>query len=344
MILISGYYGFDNLGDEAILATVCEDLLALGVPSEEIVVLSNNPQMTAGQLGVRALPRYDLRQIWNKMGTARLFLSGGGSLLQDVTSKRSIPYYLGLVELAHLRGVPVVMYGQGLGPVRSGFFRSWIARAFKRSLACSVRNEGSLQFLVDLGVPAEKIQLCADPVFQHGLVEDLGPKSRRILFNLRPYEGWEWQQDLWLHQSRYWQDQGFTVEFLPLGPGDLEMGQALQERCSDLKVHQGVTLETLGQVFSGASLFVSMRLHGLIFSALHDCQPLGLNYDPKVAAISEQLQIPCFELEDVGDLALGVDRVLQNADQHRLDYRKALEVVRISALKNRAMLARVVVR
>ncbi|NLL47304.1 MAG: polysaccharide pyruvyl transferase CsaB [Firmicutes bacterium] len=341
MILVSGYYGFDNLGDEAILAALCEDLQSVGIPRERIVVLSNNPAATRKQLGVDAVPRYDLRQIWGKLRQARLFISGGGSLLQDVTSKRSIPYYLGLVELALLRGVPVVMYGQGLGPVESNLYRAWIKAAFKRSAACSVRNVASRQFLLDLGVPGDKVELYADPVFQAQTVKESGQKENRILLNLRPYSAWEKQRDIWLNQIGSWQEQGVAVEFLPLGPGDREMGQGLQERNRDLKVYQGITLESMGQVFSGASLFVSMRLHGLIFSVLHDCQPLGLNYDPKVSAICEQLHIPCLELEDVSGLGAASVQVRQEAETYRLAYSQALEGLRDAALQNRTMLARV---
>ncbi len=340
MILVSGYYGFDNLGDEAILAALCADLLALGVKGEDIVVLSNHPEKTSKQFQVTALPRYDLKQIWRTLGKAQLLISGGGSLLQDVTSKRSIPYYLGLVELAFIRQVPVVMYGQGLGPVRSGFLRSWVGWAFKRSLACSVRDAGSLQFLLGLGVPEEEIELCADPVFQRDLVTS-GPRSQRILLNLRPYSGWETQQGLWLDQVLLWQEESFEGEFIPLGPGDFEMGKRLQEKCTDLKVHPLLTLETMGRIFSRGSLCVSMRLHGLIFSALYDCLPVGLNYDPKVEAICEQLEIPFWELDALVHLDAGIAEVWQNADQHRLRYRRALEDLRKGALKNRAMLARV---
>lgn len=341
MILVSGYYGFDNLGDEAILAALCEDLQSIGIPRETIVVLSNKPQETSEEYGVDAIPRYDLKQIWHRLGGACLFVSGGGSLLQDVTSKRSIPYYLGLVELAYARGVPVVMYGQGLGPVQSSLFRSWIARSYRRSAACSVRNAESRQFLIDLGVPPEKIELNADPVFQHGVMEDHRPRTKRILLNLRPYQAWENQQGVWSDQVTCWQNQGFDVEFVPLGPGDLEMGLTLRERTYNLTVHQDVRLETLRDLFSGAGLFVSMRLHGLIFSVLHDCQPLGLNYDPKVSAISQQLNIPCWELKDVANLCSGVEQVLERAEQYRLDYRRALEGLRQAALNNRVMLARV---
>ena len=341
VILVSGYYGFDNLGDEAILGALCADLFSLGVKGKDIVVLSNNPEETARQFKVTALPRYDLKRIWRTLRKTRLFISGGGSLLQDVTSKRSIPYDLGLVELALIRKVPVVMYGQGLGPVQSSYFRSWIGRAFKRSLACSVRDVGSLQLLLDLGVSEERIELCADPVFQRKLATSQASRSHKILLNLRPYADWDRQQRFWQNQVLLWQGEGFRVEFIPLGPGDLEMGNRLQEKCADLKVHSDLTLKTLDQIFVGTDLCVSMRLHGLIFSALHDCLPIGLNYDPKVEALCQQLEIPFWELDALADLGEGINEVLQNADQHRIKYRRALGNLREGALKNRAMLARV---
>ncbi len=341
MILVSGYYGFDNLGDEGILAVLCADLVSLGAKGEDIVVLSNDPIRTMDRLHVAALPRYDFSQIWRALGSARLMISGGGSLLQDVTSRRSIPYYLGLVELAQLRRVPVVMYGQGIGPVQSKVYRSWISRAFRRSQVCSVRDAGSLKLLLDWGVPAGKINLTADPVFQQEPITDFASKSSKILLNLRPYMDWERHQGLWSNQVALWQHQGFSVEFIPLGPGDLEMGHTLQHQNSELNVHPQLTLATLENTFSGATLCVSMRLHGLIFSALHDCQPIGLNYDPKVVAICQQLQLPFWELEELNGLNQGLQILLGRAEQHRSEYRGALANLRGTALKNRAMLAQV---
>ena len=87
MILVSGYYGFDNLGDEAILAALCQDLAALGVSRREIAVPSGNPAKTAALHGVTALGRFDLPGIWRALSSARCLISGGGSLLQDVTSR-----------------------------------------------------------------------------------------------------------------------------------------------------------------------------------------------------------------------------------------------------------------
>lgn len=341
MIMVSGYYGFDNLGDDAILDALCSDLVTLGVKHKDILVLSNQPDKTEAQYQVTALPRYDLKQIWSHLGSSKLFISGGGSLLQDVTSKRSIPYYLGLVELALLRRVPVVMYGQGLGPVQSRLFRSWVGRSFKKSLACSVRDEASQQFLVHQGVAREKIALCADPVFQKELVGAGSLDSSKILLNLRPYEAWEGQIQMWLEHLNLWQSQGFSIEFIPFGPGDAAMGRLLQDGFRELRVHSDLALDNLGNVFSGASLCISMRLHGLIFSALHDCLPLGLNYDPKVEAICKQLAIPFWEIEELGDLGLGLGQVRKRAKEHRQEYQGTLQKLHQGALQNRIMLAQV---
>ena len=339
--MVSGYYGFHNLGDEAILAVLCQDLVDLGWSRQDILVLSQDPDQTRADHGVTALPRYDLRQILRRLGSTSFFLSGGGSLLQDVTSKRSIPYYLGLVEAALWRRVPVIMYGQGLGPVQSRTLRSWVGRAFRRSLACSVRDEGSLKFLLDLGISRETITLAADPVFQQTPLQGVRHDEKRLLLNLRPYRGWQEHRQIYLEYVRLWRSQGFSLEFVALGPGDAAMGRVLQEGCPELVVHHGLTLKTVAPIVSGANLFVSMRLHGLIFAVLHDCLPLGLVYDPKVAAISRQLNTPCLELADVQGLGREVVHVLGRAVEHRLNYRRALDVLQGAAMENRAMLARV---
>lgn len=338
--MVVGYYGFANLGDEAILHALCEDLEAVGVRREEIVVLSQNPQQTELEHGVSALPRYNLQAIWRALGSARLLVSGGGSLLQDVTSKRSIPYYLGIVELARLRKVPTIMYGQGLGPVHSKFFQRWVKRAFQTSAGASVRDQDSLQFLLDLGLPQEKITLAADPVFQWESLPR-GKPEQKILLNLRPYSLWEEQKSRWLEHLQLWQDRGYQLEFVPLGPGDLEIGSFLKSKFPHLKVHTDVRLRDLIEIFSGARLFISMRLHGLIFSVLHDCLPIGLNYDPKVVAICNQLKIPYWEIGNLPSLGKGVGEVLASEEQYQLAYQRARQALKKRALLNRQVLARV---
>ncbi|MBQ1603097.1 MAG: polysaccharide pyruvyl transferase family protein, partial [Oscillospiraceae bacterium] len=108
-ILISGYYGFDNIGDESILRTVINSLRAR-VPDCHLTVLSHNPAATREKYGVDAVDRMSLREIVREIRRCDLLISGGGSLLQDVTSSKSIHYYLTIIRLAKLYGKKVFIY------------------------------------------------------------------------------------------------------------------------------------------------------------------------------------------------------------------------------------------
>ena len=108
-ILISGYYGFNNIGDEFILRTVIDNLREK-LPGAEITVLSQDPAATMDKYQVNAAPRMSLRSIFRCVVQCDLLLSGGGSLLQDHTSTRSLLYYLSVMALARLRGKKVMLY------------------------------------------------------------------------------------------------------------------------------------------------------------------------------------------------------------------------------------------
>ena len=90
-LVISGYYGFGNAGDEAMLAAILEAILEV-VPEADITVISGNPRHTAEKHGVKAVGRFDVTGIFNAIKRCDLLISGGGSLLQDVTSNRSLDY------------------------------------------------------------------------------------------------------------------------------------------------------------------------------------------------------------------------------------------------------------
>lgn len=344
MIVVSGYYGFGNLGDEAILAVLCQDLESLGFERRQIVVLSGHPQATRALHQVQSLNRFDFPGIWKALGSARGLVSGGGSLLQDVTSRRSISYYLGLVELALARRVPVIIYGQGIGPVQSAFFQAWVRRAFQKSAAFSLRDGASAELLSAWGVSSPEAGVGADPVFQWEMKPRQTADSRRILLNLRPYGQWPGHAELWLEFLKDCRDLDYEVEFIPLGPGDEAMGKKLKEGFSPLVLHARLSLGSPWPCFDGALLCVSMRLHGLIFSALHDLLPVGLNYDPKVEAISAQLQVPCFELSQVAFLSREIPKIIEDYSTYRHAYHQALADLRKKTAVNRAGLAQVLIQ
>jgi polysaccharide pyruvyl transferase WcaK-like protein len=162
-IAVSGYYGFKNAGDDAILMALVTTIRALA-PGAEITVLSHSPAETRQLYGVRAINRWNpFGIIWTLL-RSDLLLSGGGGLLQDVTGVRSICYYLVVVALALAVGKPVVYYAQGVGPVRTRFGR-WLTRIVSNRVdLITVRDQASRDDLLAMGICRPPLVVTADPV------------------------------------------------------------------------------------------------------------------------------------------------------------------------------------
>jgi polysaccharide pyruvyl transferase CsaB len=131
-LVIAGYYGFGNWGDEAALAVLIR-YLREALPHARIVVLSHDPAQTARLHGTEAINRWNLFEVHRALARASGFLLGPGGLLQDVTSARSLLYYVGLVRLAQHYHLPTYLIGQGIGPLRSQRSERWVAKALQRA-------------------------------------------------------------------------------------------------------------------------------------------------------------------------------------------------------------------
>lgn len=163
-IIVSGYYGFGNAGDEAMLEGMVQSFRQLS-PGIKITVLSANPTRTSREHGVRSISRLNVWAIRQEMARARLLISGGGSLLQDVTGVFNIPYYLWIISLAVAMRKPVMLYGQGIGPVRTRLGRFLMEATLSRVDLITVRDEASQRELEELGVTGPPTVVTADPVF-----------------------------------------------------------------------------------------------------------------------------------------------------------------------------------
>ncbi len=161
-IALSGYYGFGNAGDEAILAATLAGLRHR-LPDAEFVVLSAKPDVTSAEHHVEASPRWPLWSVWRTLRGADLLLLGGGGLLQDSTSALSLRYYLAVLRLARLTGTPYAIFAQGIGPLRGRMGRWATARCVRRAAAITVRDQASAQLLAEIGVAHERIEVTADP-------------------------------------------------------------------------------------------------------------------------------------------------------------------------------------
>ena len=174
-IVISGYYGFKNSGDEAVLKSILTALAEQGKEAGveiEPVVLSIDPEWTSSAYGVRSVHRMQLGEVRRAIKASDGLISGGGSLLQDATSPKTIPYYLAIIKMAQWLRKPTFIYAQGVGPVNRKMFNPMIRSVFRKCSYISVRDVQSGELLQSMGVRAEDIHVVPDPVMGLPLPEE----------------------------------------------------------------------------------------------------------------------------------------------------------------------------
>ncbi len=300
-IVVCGYYGFGNVGDEAVLAGFAHGLRQAGYDAP-ITALSADPSQTRAEHGVEAIPRTDLRAVWRALRRSQVFVLGGGSLLQDVTSARSIVYYLGMHALARRAGCRVLWVGQGIGPLRRSWARRWTARAARQAEAVVVRDPESAQMLRAMGVP--KVQEGADLSFllpdadtEYGrkLLSRWGVPEGTPVIGLAPREWREAQTDvvgLFRTVADYVQKELGTCPFLL--PMHWSRDKTVAERIGS-EVPGAVVpdappgVREVQDVLACCEAVVGVRLHALMLAASSGAPALAISYDPKVRAFWGQV-------------------------------------------------------
>lgn len=311
-IVLSGYYGFNNAGDEAILYAVIRMMKKIE-PGAEITVLSNDPRQTeqhygegcGEHYGVKAVNRWKIRDVAKALVSCDLLISGGGSLLQDVTSANSPLYYLGVIMLARLFGKPVVIYAQGIGPLRKKRNRLLASWVLNHLSLITVRDQGSRDELLTMKVEKPVI-VTADPVL--GLKnEDIDPQKGKEILARHGIVRTEQERLLGVFIRSWGKNaflpglalvcnqmaaQGWKVVFIPLHfPED----QSVCRQAAGLMKEQSVVCEggyrteEYLSLTKNLDLLIGMRLHALVFGAVTGVPVVGLSYDPKIDRFLEQM-------------------------------------------------------
>ncbi|MEW4372152.1 polysaccharide pyruvyl transferase CsaB [Paenibacillus kandeliae] len=320
-IVISGYYGFGNSGDEAVLKSILNSLAAQE-EAEGIriipVVLSNDPEWTARMYNVRSVHRMKLAEIRQLMKESDGMISGGGSLLQDSTGLLTIPYYLGIVHIAQWARKPVFIYAQGVGPVQRPFFFTWIRNVFRKSVYISVRDQESAALLGRMGIEAERVSVVADPVMGLTLPETDVTKVDDHLVSPSTSAKEEHTLPVIGISVRFWDKQRRELDgiadglkklastrpvhlrFLPFHlPEDEQASAYVVQRIGDISSN-GSIISTAQQVtdpqqmlaeVNDCDLILGMRLHSLIYAASLQVPLLGISYDPKIDQFLNRLHI-----------------------------------------------------
>ncbi|MCE1245057.1 MAG: polysaccharide pyruvyl transferase CsaB [Firmicutes bacterium] len=324
-IMISGYYGFGNAGDEAILASIVRQLKK-NIPGVRIIVLSESPLETAAAFDVESHNRKDMLGIMRRMSKIDLLISGGGGLIQDSTGFSTVTYYLGIVQMAKMLGKKVMFYAQGLGPLNLSKSRKFAAFVMNQVDFITFRDEDSVTLAREIGVTKPPIHVTGDPVFALeapgddildpvAKAEKLEPGAFRLGISVRP----------WKTDSDYIADIAKTADFFvkekkafvylfPFQESqDLEICKKIQRQMENTariiprKYPVDVMLGLMGRM----DMVLGMRLHSLIFSVVQNTPAAGISYDPKVSALCEIAGLPYLHLDvvtkdSIMDLALSV--------------------------------------
>ncbi len=299
-LLLSGYYGFGNLGDEALLDVMVERIRAR-FPQSHIDVLSATPQATAARLGIEATERWEMRAVRDAVSRADVVVSGGGGLLQSATSLRSLLYYAGVIHEGIRSKRKTMIFAQSIGPLdRVG--KALVRRLCKGVDRATVRDARSAALLASL-LPGTPVERTADPVFLYEppagtdlSAEGLGAQSQPYaVVSVRecPLFAGNLAAIARLVDALS-EKHGIRIAFVPLGGvKDAAASTSVIRACSTAPMLlPEPTLERAAAIVAGASVVVGMRLHALILAARAAVPFLAIPYDPKVDALLDDLAYP----------------------------------------------------
>lgn len=333
-ILVSGYYGFKNSGDDALLKAIVDDLKR-NIESPNIVVLSSNPKETMQRYRVKAINRLNAAKIVKHMKKAGLLISGGGTLIQDSTSTQSLIYYLTVIKSAVKHGVKVMLYSNGIGPLNG---RSNIRRA-KRCLdrvdLITLRDPAALAALGEIGVTKPPTAVTADPVF--GMPAPDREFGRELLRRFGVPDDAERVMSVSVRRTGA-TDQGFEraiaeacdyaaekygcyTVFLPMQSNrDEGISRSIMAKMKSKAsvIDTRLEVDEMTAAAAASDICLGMRLHSLIYATCANVPIIGLAYDPKIKSFMDYSgQELCLDTDSISAAALSamIDHCFEHYDE-----------------------------
>ncbi len=304
---ILGYYGYENLGDDALLKAIISDMREIDEGFNPIV-LSHTPQKTKKLYNVQSINRFNIKEINRVLKRVKLLIVGGGSLVQDVTSTKSLIYYLTLIKMAKKKGVKVMLYANGIGPITKDNNAKKAAQVLNMADVITLRDKDSMELLGKLGVNKPYIEVTCDPAFSlntetgeslERLKEQYNLKNKKHLcVSVRNFvndEDTDKARNIARLLDYICAQKSLIPVFVPMqakcdipASKDVMSYMKTPGRLIDTKLTSSVVLGLL----KDAEAAVAVRLHMLIFGAIAGNAVLGIEYDPKIKAFQDFIGQP----------------------------------------------------
>ena len=300
-ILICGYIGYGNFGDEALLFVLINNLLQVGYKNEDITVLSKEPEKTYLAYNVKSVNSRNMFQLLNAFLNHDHVIFIGG-LFQDKTSFRSLCYYSMQLILGGILQKKVVLYAVGIGPLQRGISNYIFNLAVNSANFISLRDQASLQYLSH----KENVVITCDPAWTiepDFLFKPLLPKinwqlpilsvSMRYDKQLKNYHITKLSDKISkiLMSMKDWQ-----VLLIPCMPHDdlpilYELYDQIIRKSSQpdrvllIDNFSDFTISQQAGIIASCEVMVGMRYHALLASLLNGKPVFGLIYDQKVKSL-----------------------------------------------------------
>lgn len=327
--VISGYYGFNNSGDDALLLAILNSIKNK-YEYAEIVVLSKKPAETRKIYQVKSVNRYNIFLMLKHIFKCDCLISGGGSLIQDATSTKSLLYYLSVIKIAQIFRKKIMLYANGIGPLNSFKNIEKTKNILNDVDLITLRDNASALELEHIGVTIPKIEVTADPAFLLN-ADDNGKKildsynvpedKRYMCVSVR-----EWKDnpenfvEIMAEFCDYaYEKYNFYTVFLPMQHCvDFEISSKIKNAMKNRSTVIGTKfpIESVLSIMSKADICVGMRLHSLIYSVNCFVPTIGLMYDPKIKGFMDYIENKYIEIAtlDIESLKNIFDDTIKNYD------------------------------
>ncbi len=296
---VSGYYGYGNVGDEAVLHSIIRSVREVR-PDATFTVLSRTPKKTSLSLGVSSRFRYGAG-VKRAIRCSRVLISGGGTLMQDKTSSRSLRYYLSVIRKAKKRGLAVIQYANGFGPIGKRKNLANTVKTINENVDIfSFRDRDALDRALTAGVKVRSV-LSADPTLYHEpLTASNIVKKDSIVCALCKCGGAE--NAVSEAAAELARKRSLRLVFAVFHPSrDLPIARSLSEKYGG-EIFIPKDADDALSVFASAGAVFAMRLHALIFSALSRTPAVAVSYDEKVSGFAKEAKIPCCDAKGTSAL------------------------------------------
>lgn len=290
-VLLCGYYGYGNLGDNALLRSAIERARR-EFGSLPIRALTKNGTADGGIFGVSCVKRSSPIVLFRELRGCRYFVFGGGTLLQNRTSNRSLVYYSTLVRIAKRNGAICLAWGNGIGEIKGRVWQKIAKNALascdflgirdceslKRAEALLGEKDRKMQLEGDL---AEGIEACGEARAEFLLFSLFG--SEKIpSFVIVALNGQAYREGLAQSILDGIRERGHCPVFVVMHEGeDSEVSERLCKRYGG-KILKGVCFSDLIGLAARSKGVYSMRLHALIAAKKAGTPFHGMGDDEKI--------------------------------------------------------------